>query len=340
VITPTSADGATVVLVTGARAADPPAGLERVAGRVDLAFADTADEVAAGIGPAEVVFAWRPDRALLERNLQRARRLRWIQSASAGVDRLLFPALVDADVIVTNARGVFDDAIGEYVLACILIFAKDLATTIRDSRERRWRYRNTEALAGRTVLVLGAGPIGTAVGERASSLGMRVDAVASAARPATWPYDRVRGVDELLHALSDADVVVNALPLTDATRHLLDQRAFDAMRRSAWLVNVGRGETVDEAALVDALDRGRIAAAALDVFETEPLPASSRLWDMPNVIVSPHMSGDVVGWEGRVVDVFIENLERWLRGEPLHNIVDKSRGFVPTAAAGEPGRLP
>jgi len=322
-------DGSTVVLVAGAPPGEPPPGLRRIEDRVELAYADTADAVGASIAPADIVFAWRPDRALLERNLGRASRLRWIQSASAGVDRLLFPELVAADVVVTNARGVFDDAIAEYVIACMLIFAKDLATTILDSRERRWRYRTTEPLGGRTLLVVGPGPIGTAVARRASALGMRVQAIASAARRAVAPFERVRGSDELLDALSDADVVVNALPLTDATRHLLDARAFAAMRPTARLVNVGRGATVDEGALVEALREGRIAGAALDVFEAEPLPASSPLWDMPNVIVSPHMSGDIVGWEARVVDVFVENLDRWLRGEPLWNVVDKERGYVP-----------
>jgi phosphoglycerate dehydrogenase-like enzyme len=139
----------------------------------------------------------------------------------------------------------------------------------------------------------------------------------------------VRGSAELLDALPEADVVVNSLPLTDATRHVLDARAFAAMRPTARFVNVGRGATVDEEALVEALRDGRIAGAALDVFEVEPLPASSPLWNMPNVIVSPHMSGDIVGWEARVVDVFVENLDRWLRGEPLENVVDKARGYVP-----------
>jgi phosphoglycerate dehydrogenase-like enzyme len=319
-----------VVLVTGAGERDAPPGLSSLASRARLAFAETPDDIAARIADADVIFAWRPERATLEPNLSRARRLRWIQTASAGVDRLLFPALVEADIVVTNARGVFDDAIAEYAIACILVFAKDLAATIADSRNAVWHYRYTEPVQGRSLLVLGPGPIGTAVARRASALGMRVEAIASAGRTASAPYDRVRGTDALIDALGGADYVVNTLPLTERTRHVLDDAAFEAMRPTARLVNLGRGATVDEAALVRALRRGAIAGAALDVFETEPLPADSPLWGMPNVIVSPHMSGDLAGWEARVVDVFARNLDRFLRDEPLHNVVDKSRGYVPT----------
>jgi phosphoglycerate dehydrogenase-like enzyme len=319
-----------LILVTGAGERDAPPGLSSLASRARLAFAETPDDIAARIADADVIFAWRPDRETLEPNLSRARRLRWIQTASAGVDRLLFPALVEADIVVTNARGVFDDAMAEYAIACILVFAKDLAATIADSRRAVWHYRYTEPVQGRSLLVLGPGPIGTAVARRASALGMRVEAIASAGRPASTPYDRVRGPDALGDALGGADYVVNTLPLTERTRHLLDDAAFEAMRPTARLVNLGRGATVDEAALVRALRRGAIAGAALDVFETEPLPADSPLWRMPNVIVSPHMSGDLEGWEERVVDVFARNLDRFLRREPLHNVVDKSRGYVPS----------
>ncbi len=320
-----------VVLVAGTSATSPPPGIEGAAGSVDLAYADTADAVAEAIGDADVIFAWRPDRALLEPNLPRAERLRWIQSASAGVDRLLYPALVASDITVTNARGVFDDAMAEYAIGCMLAFAKGLATTILHSRDGTWEYRNTEPLAGRLLVVVGAGPIGTAVARKGHALGMRVEGVASAPRPAAKPYRRIVGSVDLLHAISAADYVVNALPLTDRTKDAFGERAFAAMKPTARFLNLGRGATVDEDALVHALHEGRIAGAALDVFRTEPLPATSPLWGMANVIVSPHMAGDLVGWEARVVDVFHDNLERWLRGEPLRNVVDKARGYVPTS---------
>jgi phosphoglycerate dehydrogenase-like enzyme len=317
--------------VAGASATAPPPGIEGAAGVVDLAYADTADAVADSIVDAEVVFAWRPDRTLLEPNLPRASRLRWIQSASAGVDRLLYPALVTSDITVTNARGVFDDAIAEYALGCMLVFAKGLATTILHSREGTWEYRNTEPLAGRLLVVVGAGPIGTAVARKGSAFGMHVEGVASTPRRATAPYRRVAGSGDLLEVISAGDYVVNALPLTNSTEDVFGERAFAAMKPTARFLNLGRGATVDEDALVGALREGRIAGAALDVFRTEPLPARSPLWGMANVIVSPHMAGDLVGWEARVVDVFRDNLARWLRGEPLRNVVDKAKGYVPSS---------
>jgi len=140
-------------------------------------------------------------------------------------------------------------------------------------------------------------------------------------------FERIRGIEDLHAALSDADHVVDALPLTPATRSTFDAAAFAAMKPTARFVNVGRGATVDEAALVEALRNGTIAGAALDVFEEEPLPEDSPLWDMEQVIVCPHISGDVEGWELDFANVFYDNVHRWLRGEPLRNVVDKRLGF-------------
>jgi phosphoglycerate dehydrogenase-like enzyme len=213
----------------------------------------------------------------------------------------------------------------------MLVFAKGLATTILHSREGTWEYRYTEPLAGRLLVIVGAGPIGTAVARKGSALGMHVEGVASTPRRAGGPFRRIAGSGDLLEVISAADYVVNALPLTNSTEDVFGERAFAAMKPSARFLNLGRGATVDEDALVAALREGRIAGAALDVFRTEPLPARSPLWGMANVIVSPHMAGDLIGWEARVVGVFLGNLERWLRGEPLQNVVDKAKGYVPTS---------
>ncbi len=140
-------------------------------------------------------------------------------------------------------------------------------------------------------------------------------------------FETIRGIDDLHAALADADYVIDAMPLTPQTGHVFDAAVFDAMKPTARFINVGRGKTVVEAALVDALASGRIAGAALDVFEEEPLPADSPLWDMENVIVCPHMSGDVTGWDADFADVFYDNVRRWLQGAPLRNVVDKRLGF-------------
>jgi phosphoglycerate dehydrogenase-like enzyme len=315
------------VLVAGAPAADPPPGLSAAAEVVDLGFAETAESVAEAIGRADVVLTWSSQRELFEGAWDRARRLRWMQTASAGVDALLFPALVEGDVVLTNARGVFDSAIAEWAIGMMVAFAKDLVGALDAQRRREWRRHLTEPLAGRRLLVVGAGSIGRAVARGALPLGMQVRGLGRRTRPGDATFGVVLGADELPDGLAWADYVVNALPGTPSTRHAFDEEAFAAMRPGARFINVGRGSTVDEPALVRALADGRIAGAALDVFEEEPLPADSPLWDMPNVIVFPHVSGNVAGWRESVVELFLENLMRFVRGEGLRNVVDKRLGY-------------
>jgi phosphoglycerate dehydrogenase-like enzyme len=179
------------------------------------------------------------------------------------------------------------------------------------------------------VLIAGVGPIGRAVARACSTFGMRVRGLGRTARRGDEAFDTIHGLDELVEALPWADYVVDTLPATPQTHHAFGAEAFAAMNPWTRFVNVGRGSTVDERALADALREGTLGGAALDVFEEEPLPASSPLWSMPGVIVSPHMSGDAAGWQEAVVELFIENLERYLTGRPLRNVVDKARGYVP-----------
>lgn len=315
------------MLVFEASDDDPPPGIERVRALADLDLAPDPETLAELIGEAEVLFFYRAARGPLEEAFARAARLRWIQSASAGVDGLLFPELVASDVVVTNARGIFDEPIAEWTLGVMLSFATGVVTSLADQRERRWNgWRRTERLAGARLLVVGPGPIGRAVARLARGAGMQVSAVGSRDRDDD-ELGPVRGPGALHDALAAADFVVDALPLTAATRHRFDAAAFAAMKTTARFLNVGRGETVDEPALVEALASGAIAGAALDVFEEEPLPETSPLWAMPNVIVSPHVCGEFEGWESAVMDVLVDNLGRYARGEPLRNVVDKALGY-------------
>lgn len=256
-----------------------------------------------------------------------ARELRWVHAASAGVDALLFPELLDSDVLLTNARGVFDTPVAEWAITSILVLAKDLHTTIDLQRQGIWKHRESEPIEGRRVVVVGAGGIGREVTRLARALGMSVTVVARSARDDAT-IGPVRSTDDLDDILADADVVVLAAPLTPATHGLLDARRLRALPATAHLVNVGRGALVDQPALAEALREGRLAGAALDVFTEEPLPADDPLWAMPNVIVSPHMSGDVVGWREALTEQFVANLRRWLAGEPLDGIVDKRAGYA------------
>lgn len=301
---------------------DPPglAGLADVGAEVRIAR--SAAELRSAVAGADVLAVYDFRTPLVCELGARAKELAWIHAASAGVDAVLTPAVVEAPTIVTNAQGVFDDAIAEYVLATLLLFAKDLRATIDRQREHRWEHRETERLAGRHVLVVGAGSIGTAIARACAAMGMVVRGVARSPRHADH-FEAVVGVEDLHAELGRADDVVVATPLTPATHGLIDAAALGAMQQGARLVNIGRGPVVDQEALLDALRRGHVGAAALDVFGEEPLPADHPFWDMEQVLVSPHMSGDVVGWVESLGAQFVANVERWQRGEDLHHVVEK-----------------
>lgn len=312
-----------VVVLAGPDEGDPP-GLDELVEGTEVRVVRTASELAAALPGAEVLAVYDFRTPLLHELGAPVGELAWIHAASAGVDAVLTPAVLDADTLVTNARGVFDRAIAEYVLALLLVFTKDLHTTLALQRRHEWRHRETGSLAGRRLLVVGAGSIGRAVGRLAGAAGMRVTGVARSARVDDPDFESVTAADSLLDALPHADDVVVCAPLTPATRGLFGAAAFGAMKPGACFVNVGRGAIVDESALLDALAAGRVSAAGLDVFVDEPLPEDHPFWDLPNVVVSPHMSGDEVGWERALTRQFGANLERWVRGEPLEHVIDKS----------------
>lgn len=266
-------------------------------------------------------FRWRSVGSLL----QEMPGLRWIHTASAGVDHILSPVIRDAGIVVSNSAGIFDRPIGEYVLALVLAHAKGLVKTIDAQRERRWVYRETRGIDGSVMAVVGLGRVGRAVAELASAAGMVVIGVSNTA-------SRVAGIDVVPHhqmtdALKQADYVVVTTALTPDTLGLIGRAEIAAMKPSAYLINVARGPIVDTDALVDALNRETIAGAALDVFDEEPLPADSPLWGVPSLLVSPHMAGDADGWDVQIVALFAENVRRFLAEQPLLNVVDHARGY-------------
>ncbi|WP_419995292.1 D-2-hydroxyacid dehydrogenase [Streptomyces boninensis] len=246
----------------------------------------------------------------------------WVHTASAGVDRLMFPGLVDSDTQLTNARGVFDQPIAEYVAGLVLAMAKDFRGTYERQRQHRWQHRETLRVAGTRAVVVGSGPIGRAIGRTLSGLGVVVDLVGRTER------EGVRAIAALPELLPKADWVVSAAPLTDDTREMFGKAAFEAMPDRARFINVGRGALVVQRELAAALESGELAGAALDVFEAEPLPAGDPLWDVQGLFISPHMSGDVVGWRDALSEQFCDNFDRWAAGEPLFNVVDKRAGYV------------
>ncbi|MFJ4004149.1 D-2-hydroxyacid dehydrogenase [Streptomyces sp. NPDC090023] len=303
--------------------ADPPPRLGRLTGRARVLHTDEAG-LAALLPEADVLLVWDfRSRAVRAAWPGEGRRPAWVHTASAGVDHLLCPELAASDTVVTNARGVFDQPMAEYVAALVLAAAKDLPRTVDLQRDRVWRHRETRRVAGTRACVVGSGPIGRAIAATLKALGVTPALVGRV------PRTGVHGPADLDRLIARADWVIAAAPLTDQTRGMFDAHRFGVMQPSAVFVNVGRGELVDETALADALRRRWIAGAALDAFTAEPLPADSPLWDLPGLLVSPHMSGDTVGWRDELGAQFVELYERWAAGRDLVNVVDKKRGYVP-----------
>jgi phosphoglycerate dehydrogenase-like enzyme len=311
-----------VAILVGPDEAEPP-GLEPLSEDADLRVVRERGELADALDTARVLAVY-DFRTPLVRDLgDRVGHLEWIHAASAGVDAVLTPAVVAAPCLVTNARGVFDRPIAEYCMAMLLAFAKDLPRTLALQRARQWRHRETRSLAGRHLLVIGAGSIGSEVGRLGQALGMETRGIARRSRDGHPVFGRLHGPDDLAGQMGWADDVVVCAPLTEETRGLLGRPAFAALRPGACVVNVGRGPVVAEDALLAALREGTVAGAALDVFESEPLPPDHPFWTMEQVIVSPHMSGDEQGWREALGRQFTENFRRWRRGEPLRHVIDK-----------------
>ncbi len=261
-----------------------------------------------------------------ERSFAKADRLRWIHSSAAGVGATLFPALIDSDVVVTNSRGVQAPTIAEHVVSMVLAWRRRLHVASRRQQARVWAQDElasgfTPPLDDTRVLVVGMGSIGTRTARLLGGLGMRVEGIGRHAG------EGKHGVESLPGLLPSADIVVITAPHTPETDRLFDRAMLARMKPGSLLVNVGRGRIVDETALVEALSLGRPGGAALDVFEREPLDDRSPLWEMDSVIITPHIAGFGPRYWEELVDLFALNLERWRRGEPLENVVDKRRGY-------------
>ncbi|MDI6895245.1 MAG: D-2-hydroxyacid dehydrogenase [Bacillota bacterium] len=306
------------------------AAIEAVAPGIRVLRAPTREEAEALVEEADVIYGTR----LSAGAAARARQLKWVHAPAAGVDRLLTPELVSGPVAVTCSRGLHAHSLSEHAFALMLALARRLPEFWEDRRDRRWQRREGRVLAGGALLVVGLGAVGTEVARKGLAFGMRVLAVRRTAHPGGGgPADaapglkEVGGPDSLLRLLGRADWVVLCVPLTTETREMIGRRELEAMKPTAHLINVARGEVVDEPALVSALKEGRIAGAGLDVFAAEPLPPESELWGLPNVVITPHMGGSMEDYEERALGIFLDNLRRFLAGEPLRNVVDKGRGY-------------
>jgi phosphoglycerate dehydrogenase-like enzyme len=325
--------GPVIAVLCSGETGKPPH-LEPLEARADVRYTDAAG-LADALEGAQALFLWDFFSSAVRDVWPQAQHLEWIHVAAAGVDTLMFDELAQSDVVVTNAKGVFDRPIAEFVLASILAVAKDVHGSHDLQASRTWQHRETQTVAGATVLVVGTGSIGREIVRLLRVVGMDVRGAGRTARESDPDFGSVVPSADLAEHVGWADHVVVVAPLTDATRNLVDENVLSAMKPTAHLINVARGPIVDEAALVSALENGSIAAATLDVFDTEPLPADHALWTTPGVVITPHMSGDAVGWTDTLARQFVDNAERWMDGAPLVNVVDKQLGFAQAAPAEE-----
>jgi phosphoglycerate dehydrogenase-like enzyme len=317
----------TRVMVIGRQAGQSPEGLPESETGAEYVFADTHEAVVADLAGCDVVFHYGDPHDALSANWDLTKRLRWLHVGGVGVDWALFPALVESDVILTNCRGVFDTSLPEHLLSLMLAQLKELPVTFAAQQRHVWQKRVLRPLAGSRAVIVGAGSIARGAARLLGALGVTVSLVGRSARhdPVFGPIHAITELDGLLPA---TDWLIVLAPLTPETRGLIGATELARLPSSARLVNFGRGPTVDQAALVEALREGRLAGAVLDVFEKEPLPAQSPLWEMPNVIVSPHIGGDEWDTLGLMAEIFRSNLRRYLAGQPLENVVDKRLGYV------------
>ena len=304
-----------------------PVGMDRVEAQAEVTYTDAAGLPEALRG-ADALLLWDFFSEAVHDAWPSADSLRWIHVAAAGVDKLLFPELVASEVVVTNARRVFDRPIAEFVLGSILAVAKDVHRSHDLQANKTWLRRETRMVRDATALVVGTGSIGRETARLLRAVGMDVRGAGRTARSGDPDFGEIVASSDLVSHVGWADHVVVAAPLTADTRGLISADVLAAMKPGSHLVNIGRGPIIDEAALVEALREGPVGWASLDVFEVEPLPEESPLWSMPTVAVSAHMSGDYEGWREALAEQFVGNAQRWLAGDALVNVVDKQHGFV------------
>ncbi|HET9877400.1 MAG TPA: D-2-hydroxyacid dehydrogenase [Mycobacterium sp.] len=286
-------------------------------------------QLAGALPGADVLFVYDFSSPALRSAWPAADSLRWVQVAAIGVDAVLFDELIDSDVVVTNSRGIFEVPIAEYVLGQILAFAKDFRRSLRAQDAKRWQHFDSEPITSASVTIVGPGPVGRAIARLLRAAGMTVRGVGRTSRT---DADFGEITTDLHAAVAEADYVVLAAPLTPQTRGMVDADALAAMPVTARLINIGRGELVITDALVEALRAGRLAGAALDVVDPEPPAPDHPLWSTANLYLTPHNSGDVHGWREELQHQFIANFRRYVSGQPLRNVVDKRRRYVPTGA--------
>jgi phosphoglycerate dehydrogenase-like enzyme len=316
------------LVVQGADKISDVPGLAEAAAGIEVACAPDAGALARHLPGADALLGWDFRGRELADCWHCVDNLKWIHWCGAGVDAALFPELIASDVVLTNARGIFDRAIAEYVLGYMLSEAKLFRKVLAAQDQQHWEYRMTDKLAGQSVLIFGVGSIGREIARVLKAMDLKVSGVGRTARAGDDCFETIHAASHAVEIVGTPDWIIGVMPSTPETDRLFDAAIFKAMKSTARFINVGRGRALDESALLAALSNGTIAGAMLDVFDTEPLPSDSPMWTAPNLFVSPHISGDYKQHKADLAQQFTDNLARYQHGQPLNNTVNKQLGFV------------
>ncbi len=320
---------APVLLVLSEPTAPYLALLEGLPEETTIVVGDRMEAFVGHAGQTDVIFCGLGQGRLLAEMLPLAPRAQWVHSFSAGLDQILFPALIESPVVLTNSRGVFRRSLAEFVLAAALYFAKGFRRMVHSQEAGLWDPFDVEELAGRVMGIVGYGEIGRASAALAAAFGMKVVALRRRVELSSGDamLEAVLPAERRLELMARSDYVVVSAPLTPATLGLVGEAELRAMKPIGVLINVGRGPVVDEAALIRALEQRRIRGAALDVFDREPLPDGHPFYRLDNVLLSAHCADHTVDWREAAMRLFVENFRRYCSGEPLLNVVDKAAGY-------------
>ena len=304
--------------------------LENLRAEANIIAGNSVQAFGPAAGDATVILHWSGSLVLLKAVFAMCPNLRWVHSRAAGLDKTLFPELIEGPVPLTNGSGVFSPALAEFVLGAILYFARDFRRMLRNQMAGVWEAFDVVPIPGQTVGIIGYGDIGRAVATSVRPLGMPVLAVKRHVGPSHAPDPLVEQMytpDRRIEMIPRCDYVVVAAPLTPETRGMIAEPEFAAMKPAAVVINVGRGPVIREEALVNALSQKRIKGAALDVFDHEPLPEGHPFYRLENVLLSPHCADHTPDWLDQAMRFFIAQFERFQKGEPLMNVVDKKLGY-------------
>lgn len=316
------------LLIQGAESATTVPGIEKLPDNIDVVFAGDSETVARELPGTEVFLAWNFRDSDLKNHWDKATNLKWIHWGGAGVDAALFDELAQSDVILTNAKGIFDRAMAETALGYMLMVCKDFRLTLDHQQSRTWEYRITRKLQGDRALIVGVGSIGRDIARLLNANGVQCSGAGRSARPGDGEFDEIFESEKLIGVINQFQWVIGIMPSTADTVGFFNANLFTAMNPNAHFISLGRGNAVVESDLIAALENNDIAGAMLDVFENEPLDESDPIWHAKNLFISPHISGDYSGFQEDMVQQFLDNLDRYQASEPMINIVDKQLGFV------------